>query len=80
MQDDISKTFGETKTDGYQTLDLRLGVKPFKDVSLGVAVLNVFDETYHNHLNFSFNNQANFGRVPINESGRNITVFLQKKF
>lgn len=79
-QDNISKTFGENETEGYQTLDLRLGVKPFKNVSLGVAVLNVFDQTYNDHLNFSFNNQANFGSVPINEPGRNITVFLQKKF
>ncbi len=79
-QNDISKTFGETKTAGYQTLDLRLGVKPFKNLSLGVAVLNVFDKTYHDHLNFSYNNQADFGRVPITEPGRNITVFLQKKF
>ncbi|WP_166965985.1 TonB-dependent receptor [Yeosuana marina] len=79
-QNNISKTFGETKTEGYQTLDLRLGVKPFKNVSLGVAVLNVFDQTYHDHLNFSFNNQADFGAVPITEPGRNITVFFQKKF
>ena len=68
------------ETAGYEILDLRFGVKPFKNVSLGVAVLNVFDQTYHDHLNFSFNNQADFGAVPITEPGRNITVFFQKKF
>lgn len=79
-QSNISESFGEIETAGYETLDLRFGVKPFKDISLGVAVLNVFDQTYHDHLNFSFNNQSNFGAVPITEPGRNITVFFQKKF
>ncbi|MFH4966228.1 TonB-dependent receptor [Gaetbulibacter sp. M235] len=79
-QYNIAKSFGEIETAGYETLNLRFGVKPFKNVSLGVAVLNVFDQTYHDHLNFSFNNQADFGTVPITEPGRNITVFIQKKF
>ncbi|MFH6768860.1 TonB-dependent receptor [Gaetbulibacter aquiaggeris] len=79
-QNNIAESFGEIETAGYETLDLRFGVKPFKQVSLGVAVLNVFDQAYHDHLNFSFNNQADFGAVPITEPGRNITVFFQKKF
>ena len=79
-QTHISKSFGEMETPGYGTLDLRFGIKPYKNVSLGVAVLNVFDQTYHDHLNFSFNNQAEFGAVPITEPGRNFTFFLEKKF
>ena len=79
-QSNISESFGEIETAGYEILDLRFGVNPFKNVALGVAVLNVFDQTYHDHLNFSFNNQADFGTVPITEQGRNITVFFQKKF
>lgn len=79
-QANIAESFGETVTDGYQTLDIRLGIKPMKNVILGLAALNVFDEAYHNHLNFSFNNQADFGRLPITEPGRNFTAFLQYKF
>jgi iron complex outermembrane receptor protein len=79
-QDNISESFGETKTDGYQTLDLRFGGKPFKNVTLGLAVLNVFDKGYNSHLNFSFTNQANFGRTPVTEPGRNFSAFLQYKF
>ena len=79
-QSHISKSFGEMETPGYATFDCRFGIKPYKNVSLGVAVLNVFDKTYHNHLNFSFNNQEAFGTVPITEPGRNITFFLEKKF
>jgi len=79
-QDHIAKSFGETTTDGYQTLDVRLGVKPFKNITVGLAALNVFDEAYNNHLNFSFTNQSDFERVPINEPGRNFSAFLQYKF
>ena len=79
-QENISESFGETSTPGYNVMDLRLGVVPFKNLTLGVAALNVFDETYHNHLNFSFNNQAEFGKFPINDPGRNLSAFVQYKF
>ena len=79
-QDNISASFGETTTKGYQTLDLRFGGKPLKNVTLGVAVLNVFNQGYNSHLNFSFTNQANFGRTPVTEPGRNFSAFLQYKF
>ena len=79
-QDHIAKSFGETYTKGYETFDVRLGVKPIKNVTLGVAALNIFDKNYTNHLNFSFKNQSDFGAVPITEPGRNLTAFLQYKF
>jgi len=79
-QDNISASFGETATPGYEILDLRLGVVLVKNLTLGVAASNVFDKAYNNHLNFSFVNQANFGRVPINDPGRNLSSFVQYKF
>ncbi|PWG05621.1 TonB-dependent receptor domain-containing protein [Polaribacter aquimarinus] len=79
-QNEIAQSFGETRTDGYQTIDIRFGFKPFKNANLGFAAINIFDKTYNNHLNFSFTNQANFGRVPINEPGRNLTAFFQYNF
>ena len=79
-QNEIAPSFGETSTDGYQTVDVRFGFKPFKNANLGFAAINVFDKTYNNHLNFSFTNQANFGRVAITEPGRNFTAFFQYNF
>ncbi len=79
-QENIAESFGETETDGYQTIDVRLGLKPMKNFSIGVAALNVFDEAYNNHLNFSFTNQENFGRTPITEPGRNFSAFIQYEF
>lgn len=79
-QGEIASSFREIETAGYNTLDLRLGFKPAKNLNVGLAVLNVFDETYNNHLNFSFVNQADFGRVPINDPGRNFSAFVQYAF
>lgn len=79
-QTNIAKSFGETETKGYETLDLKAGFKPFNRMTLGVACLNIFNKTYINHLNFSYRNQANLSMNPITEPGRNLTMFLQYKF
>ena len=79
-QKEIAPSFGETESPGYQTTDIRAGVHPWKGISLGVAALNLFDEQYYDHLNFSFVNQADTGRTPVTNPGRNLSVFLQYKF
>jgi len=79
-QDEIALSFAEQETAGYETLDVKFGMEPIEDLNVGVAVLNIFDETYNNHLNFSFVNQADFTRVPINDSGRNFSLFVQYGF
>ncbi|SHJ05024.1 TonB-dependent receptor [Pseudozobellia thermophila] len=79
-QDHIASSFGETETEGYDILDIRLGFVPIKNLTLGLAALNLFDKTYHNHLNFAFNNQADFDSVPINDPGRNLSAFVQYNF
>lgn len=79
-QSHIAPSFGETETAGYETFDVKMGATLFKNFTLGVACLNLFDETYINHLNFSYRNQADFDMSPITEPGRNFTAFLQYKF
>lgn len=79
-QSDIALSFGEQTTDGYGVVDLSFGAKPFEHLTVGVAASNIFDVTYHNHLNFSFTNQADYGRVPINDPGRNLSAFIQYSF
>ncbi|MDO6597417.1 TonB-dependent receptor [Oceanihabitans sp. 2_MG-2023] len=79
-QENISVSYGETETEGYQTVDIRFGIKPIKNITLGVAILNALDEDFNSHLNFSFTNQADFGYKPITEPGRNFSAFLQYKF
>lgn len=74
---EIAPSFGEINTAAYQTLDIRFGFTPIKNLNVGFAGLNLFDEAYNNHLNFSFVNQAGFGRTPITDPGRNFAIFLQ---
>lgn len=79
-QKEIATSFGETETPGYGVMDLEMVYKPLKGLSVGGAVLNIFDKSYHNHQNFVFKNQADFGMVPINEMGRNFTLFTRYSF
>lgn len=79
-QNKISTSYDEIITAGYEVMDLNIGYKPTKSVSIGMGLLNVFDQYYNNHLTFAFNNVAGFGRVPITEPGRNFTLFVNYKF
>ncbi len=78
-QDRISTTFMEEKTPGFGTLDLRVGFEPYTGLSIGAAVLNIFDKAYYEHLNFSYQNSNTLsGR--IYEPGRNFTTYIKYKF
>uniref|UniRef100_UPI00404A1FC2 TonB-dependent receptor domain-containing protein n=1 Tax=Flavobacterium sp. TaxID=239 RepID=UPI00404A1FC2 len=79
-QNKISTSFDEIATAGYEVMDLNIGYKPIESLSIGMGLLNVFDQYYNNHLTFAFNNVAGFGRVPITEPGRNLTLFVNYKF
>ncbi len=78
-QSRISDSFMEKETPGFGTLDFRLGFEPFKGFSIGAAVLNIFDKTYYEHLNFSYKN-SNTLSGKIYEPGRNFTTYLKYKF
>lgn len=79
-QPKISQSFDEIATPGYEVMDIKAGFSPLKNLSIGGAVLNIFDQYYNNHLTFAFNNQPDFGRTPITEPGRNFTLFVNYKF
>jgi iron complex outermembrane receptor protein len=79
-QPKIAYSYDEIATDGYEVMDLKAGYKPVENVSIGVGVLNLFDQYYNDHLSFAFNNQADYGSVPITEPGRNFTLFVNYKF
>ena len=78
-QDQIALTFGETVTPAFFLLDIRAGIKPSKNVTVGGAILNVLDQTYYNHLNFSYiNSDINSGK--IYEAGRSFSLFAKYSF
>ncbi|UMB60601.1 TonB-dependent receptor [Lutibacter sp. A80] len=78
-QDRISTTFMEEETPGFGTLDFRAGYSPFENVSIGFAVLNIFDKSYYEHLNFSYQN-SNVLSGKIYEPGRNFTSYIKYQF
>jgi len=79
-QPKIALSYDEIATQSYEVMDLKAGFKPFEKLNIGMGVLNLFDQYYNNHLTFAFNNQADYGRVPITEPGRNFTFFVNYKF
>jgi iron complex outermembrane receptor protein len=79
QQDRIATSFAEKKSAGFATFDLSAGYKPIQGLTIGGAVLNIFDKAYYEHLNYSYqNSDIMSGR--IYESGRNFTVYLNYNF
>jgi iron complex outermembrane receptor protein len=79
-QSRISTIYNEFATPAYELFDVECGIEPFKNFKIGLAGLNIFNKYYVNHLTFAFNNIDGFGRVPIPEPGRNLTVFASYRF
>ena len=78
-QSRIAASYMEQETPGFGTLDLRVGFEPYKGLSIGAALLNIFDKTYYEHLNFSYSN-SDILSGKIYEPGRNFTTYIKYKF
>ena len=78
-QSRIAASYLEQETPGFGTLDLRVGFEPYNGLSIGAALLNIFDKTYYEHLNFSYSN-SNILSGKIYEPGRNFTTYIKYKF
>ena len=75
----ISASFMEQESDDFATFDFSVGVEPFKNLTIGASILNIFDTDYYEHLNFSYKNSTLLsGR--IFEPGRNFTFRVYYKF
>jgi len=77
-QKDFSPSFAETETPGHTTIDFRTGYK-IKGFTVGAAALNILNETYYNHLNFSYKN-ANEHQGKVFEPGRSFSLFAKFEF
>jgi iron complex outermembrane receptor protein len=78
-QNRVSETYMEVESPAFATLDFKVGYEPVYGLSLGAAVLNIFDTAYYEHLNFSYKN-SNSLSGPIYEPGRNFTCYIQYRF
>ncbi|MDZ7615172.1 MAG: TonB-dependent receptor [Flavobacteriaceae bacterium] len=78
-QDRVAVSFGEEETPGFATFDISAGFVPFKGLSIGAAILNIFDKAYYEHLNFAYNG-ADLLSGRIYEPGRNFTFYATYNF
>jgi len=75
-QDRVARSRNESATDGYTTVDLRVGAQVLGRVNLKVGVQNLFDVAYTNHLNAK--NPFSGARIP--EPGRVVSTTLTVEF
>ncbi len=75
-QDRVARFRAESPTDGYTTVDLRVGAQFLRRVNLKVGVKNLFDVAYTNHLNAK--NPFSGARIP--EPGRVLSTTLTVSF
>ncbi len=75
-RDRVATTWGETDTDGYATLDLRLGFAPASRASLILTVANVTDADYV----YPLNARNPFTGAYVPEPGRSFGINLRVGF
>jgi iron complex outermembrane receptor protein len=83
-QRQLAESFGENaSTPGYSLFDVKANYELFEGLNIGVAVINVFDKFYFDHLNFAFRNQDlnNLsGMERLTDPGLNASVFVKYSF
>lgn len=83
-QNQLAESFGEmTATPGYGLFDIKANYELYKNLNIGIAVINVFDEFYFDHLNFAFRNQDSnnlSGMERLTDPGINASVFVKYRF
>jgi len=74
----VSEQFNESPSDAFNTLDLKLGYKPWKYLEIDLGVNNIFDANYYEHLSRPY---KNMGEASLfYEPGRNFIFTLRAKF
>lgn len=72
-QQRVAESFGERPTDGYLLANVTLSSHLMAGVQLSAGVNNLFDVTYHEHLNRSLQGST----VALNDPGRSVFVELK---
>jgi len=74
----ISEVFNESPSDAFNTLDLKIGYKPFKYLEIDLGVNNILDANYYEHLSRPYKNMDTASL--LFEPGRNFLITLRAKF
>jgi iron complex outermembrane recepter protein len=77
-QERISATFGEQATPGFQVFDLLAGYQPRPFLQVELALKNIFDVAYYEHLNRTLQNLSDTGM--FYEPGRQLRLGIKFSF
>ncbi|MBK6937961.1 MAG: TonB-dependent receptor [Chitinophagaceae bacterium] len=74
-QDRIADDYGEKITSSFSTLDLGIRTQLLKNLQFSLAVNNLFNKAYREHLNRYINSTT-----PLNAAGRSLIAMFSYKF
>ncbi|WP_440999280.1 TonB-dependent receptor [Fodinibius sp. SL11] len=73
QQSRVAESFDEQSTDGYLLTNFKLNSQLGRGIQLSAGVNNLFNVTYHEHLNRSLQGST----MPLNDPGRSLFVELK---
>ncbi len=77
-QDKISESFDETETPGFQVWNLTAGYTPVKLLTFTLAVRNIFNANYYEHLSRPYKNLTE--QNMFYEPGRQLKIGVKLSF
>jgi iron complex outermembrane receptor protein len=77
-QDRVAESFDESESPGFNVFDLLAGYTPVKNLDLSIALRNIFDANYYEHLSRPYKNQTE--NSVLYEPGRSFRIGLKFKF
>lgn len=79
-QDRVSVEYGETETAGFEVFNIKSGFAMENGFTLRVAVNNLLDTAYHEHLSRNFAKNTSDSGLPLYEPGRNFIFDIAYRF
>jgi iron complex outermembrane receptor protein len=74
----VAPSFDESETPGFNVFDFTITYKPLKNLNTSLALRNIFDANYYEHLSRPYKNQSEGGM--FYEPGRSLRVGIGYKF
>ncbi len=77
-QDRVAASFNETASPGFNVFDLMAGYSPTKNIDISLALKNIFNANYYEHLSRPYKNLSETGM--LYEPGRSLRIGLIVRF
>ena len=77
-QNRVAESFDESTSPGFSVFDLMAGYSPIKNIDINLALKNLLNANYYEHLSRPFDNQSETGM--LYEPGRSFRIGLTVRF